>query len=297
MSEEIQAIADIDVSKIKFGKVKVLEKTGGKIIPVSYDGKKRFIFQLPEMRAPYGLSKWDKEGSVKYNLDLSFSGKETRNSIKKLYNFINDLDNLIVSKGFEESNDWFNKKHKSVDVVEALYTPIIKYSIDKKTKEKSDAYPPTIKINIPHKNGKQDIDVYDKNEQLIKIINDDTSINENIRTKGANITAIVQISSIWISGKGFGCSLRAIQMQVIPPARIQGYAIKHIPEDRIEDTEVNVDDDDEDEIEVEELATNIASTKVQDSDDDDDDGDDDDDDDDEVVETPKQTKKVVKNKK
>ena len=301
MSEEIQTINDIDISKIKFGSVKSLEsggkKTGAKIVPVSYDGKNRFLIQLPDMRAPYGLSKFtaddSKDGPAKFSLDLSLGGYDKRPAIKKLQDFISQFDEVIMKKVLEDSNDWLTKKPKNIEQVEMVYKPMLKYSKDK-SGEKSDKYPPTIKLNIPAKNNKQEIEVYDKNQQLINLINEDGSINDKVRTKGSIITAIIQISSIWISGgTNFGCSLRAVQLQVIPPARIEGFAIKSIKDDKIDsDNEVGSEDQDEDVI-VD--GSNIASVTIEDSDNESDEDDDSDDEEEEkVVKTPKKT---VKSKK
>lgn len=254
--------SDFDVSKISYSEPRTLDN-GGKVIYVSYN-KKKLIMQTPEMQAPFGLSKWNNDGASadKYSLDLSFKDKATRPVLSKFFDGLKALDSKLVEDGLANCQTWLKKQFKSLDVVEALYTPIIKHAKDKNG-EVTDKYPPTFKMTIPFNGTNFTCDVYDGDRNQVDIL--------SLETKGARVSAIVQCVGIWIAGTKFGCSWKVLQMKVSPPARIKGYAFKEIDEKVEKDL-----DDDEDDVHEAGAKDIIEHAEVpKDDDDDDDDGDDD----------------------
>jgi len=254
--------SDFDVSNISYSEPRVLDN-GGKVIYVSYN-KKKLIVQTPEMVAPFGLSKWNNEGkgNDKYSLDLSFKGKESREMLSKFFDGFRALDKKLVEDGLKNCQTWLKKTYKSVDVVEALYTPIIKFAKDKNG-DINDKYPPTFKMTVPHNGTQFMCDVYDGNRCAADLA--------NMETKGSRVSAIVQCVGIWIAGTKFGCSWKVIQMKVTPPSTIKGYAFKEL-NDKIED-EIEEDEDVEegDPKEIMEHAPTQTQTQNDDENDDDDD--------------------------
>lgn len=239
MAEEILKVSEIDVSKIKFGQIRTLEKTGGKIIPMSYTGRKYFQVQTPEMRAPFGLNKWDKGGPVKWSIDLSFGDADSRPSVKAFQDFLKELDNKILEAGHENSFPWLNaKKPKELETTEGKYAPLIKYSKDKATGNISDKYPPTVKLSLQTKTKKdkdgnivsERIEAYDEDADLFDLMEIDPAV-----TKGAKVVAIIQLSSLWVVSGRFGCSAKVVQIQLKTAKGLVGFAIKNVPEERMDD--------------------------------------------------------------
>lgn len=236
---------EFDASKISFGNVKVNENKG-KSIYVGYDSGP-LIFQTPEMVAPFGVSKWDKEnGGDKFSLNLSFKGKETREPLNKFFENLNALNETLIQGAKNNSEAWFGNV-KSEIVLRELITPVISYSKEK------DKYPPTIKANLMQKNGNYDIEVYDENRNEIKY-------DGTMDLKNARITALIQCLGIWVIGSKFGITWKIVQMRVIPAKKLQGYAFKEIENDSAE-IETN-----EEEQEVEEVEA--SDEEVDESDDD-----------------------------
>lgn len=226
-----------DASNITYSEPRVLDNNG-KVIYVSYN-KKKLIMQTPEMDVPFGLSKWsgDGNGKDKYSLDLSFKGKDNREVLSTFFDGLKSLDRKFIEDGFTNSQKWFKKTFKSIDSIEeAMYTPLIKYPKDKDGNI-TDKYPPTIKITVPHDGTKFMCDVYDHNKNIVDLA--------TIDTKGAKISAIIQCSGLWVSGK-YGSTWKVIQMKVTPPARIKGYAFKDIEEKVTKDIDEDDDDIDND---------------------------------------------------
>jgi hypothetical protein len=223
--------SNFDVQNIAYGTPKVNDN-GGKSIYISFN-KSPVVIQTPEMYAPFGKQKWDTDkGTFKYTLDLSFKNMENRENLKTFYDKMVELDNKLIDDALANSFDWLKKKGVSRDVVQALYTKMIRHPIDKATGEISTKYPPTFKLNLPYKDGGFVCDVYDKNRNLVDL--------NTIETKGAKVTAIIQCLGVWVAAGKFGCTWKVLQMRVAPPSSIVGYAFKEIESEAVE-----VDSDEE----------------------------------------------------
>lgn len=199
---------DFDVSKVKFGMPKSLDN-GGKHIPIYYDGNP-FMVQTPRMRTPYGVNRWENPGSdqPKLSLDLSFGNYKEDPKLVSFFGMMDSLNKTVLREGLDNSTQWFKKKYTSIDVIEALYTSLIKVSKDKITHEPSDIYPPTFKIALQQRAGKDAFEVYDESKSQIDL--------SSVEMKGAEMLAIIQCNGIWVAGGKFGCTWRAVQMKVFP---------------------------------------------------------------------------------
>jgi hypothetical protein len=234
--ESIILPTDFDISKVSFGDVRVLDN-GGKVVYVSYN-KAPLIVQTPEMSAPFGLQNWQNPGdskpSNKYTMDLSFKGMDGRKTLKAFHDMLNDLDNKLIEDGFKNQQSWFKgKKLASTDVVEALYTRMVKVARDKSTGEPTDKYPPTFKMNVPYRDGKFACEVYDDKCALADL--------DKMTTKGSKVSAIIQCVGLWMAGGKYGCSWKVLQMKVTPSQAIRGFAFKEMHDDPV-DVEEDLDD-------------------------------------------------------
>jgi hypothetical protein len=229
---DIIPFTEFNPSLVQLSKLKTLDN-GGKTVYVSYNGAP-LVLQTPEMVAPYGMSKWDNDGKgpAKYTLDLSFKGMDTRDHLKTFNNALQDFDSLLVNGGLSNSDEWFKKKITSKDVVEALYTCVLRRS-------KDDKYPPTFKMTVPCDPSTGDFrcKVFDKNTK-------DPLDLTKVNLKGARVTAIVQCTGIWIAGGKFGSTWKIVQLRVEQTAKITEYAFKEIAGDKVDDIDSSDDDDD-----------------------------------------------------
>jgi hypothetical protein len=218
--------SEIDVSKITFNpNVKTLD-SGCKMVWAQYDGQP-LIMQLPTMKAPFGISYF--EDNKKYSLDLSFDGKDSNESLKNTYEMLQELDKKLMTYGMENSMTLFKKRYQTLDIMEALYTPIIRQPKDEK-------YSPTIKFNLNQTpTGEFKFSVFDGTKNKVNLL--------DINSKGSRVTAIVQWTGIWLAGGKFGASWKIQQLRVVPRATLQEYAFLDDENDR-----KNLDVDDVDDI-------------------------------------------------
>lgn len=228
--ENILLPDQIQLSDVQFGAVKTLGN-GGKSIYVSHKNQP-FIIQTPEMRSPFGLSRWDKterdasgteKAYYKYDLSIGFDGKENREILKTFFDKMVEFDSMLIDAGMENSMNWLGKKITSREVTQELYTPMIRYSRDKKTGDINTKYAPTFKIQVPFKDSKFQCEVYDAN-------NNEVDLN-CLNLQGARIMAIIQCVGIWVVGKKYGCSWKVLQMKAMPKSNIPKFAFRQIEED------------------------------------------------------------------
>jgi Family of unknown function (DUF5871) len=237
--ESIILPSNFDVSSVSYSAPRTLDN-GGRAIYMSLN-RSPIVLQTPEMIAPYGVSNWndDGKGPDKYSLDLSFKGKEGRPNLNTFFEKMAALDKKLVQDGVDNSMTWLKKKYNSVDVVEALYTPMVKYAKDKTTGEITDKYPPTFKLKIPFVNSAFQCEVYDNKRKTVDL----KQLIDTGAFKGAKVTAIIQCLGIWVAGGKYGCSWKVLQMRVSPPQTIKGYAFKELEDDKVDDSDIEDDDD------------------------------------------------------
>lgn len=296
--------SDINVSDIKFHEVKKLD-SGAKVSYVNYNGE-RLTFQTPVVNLPYGLSSFTNEESkdTKYDLTISFGGMDENPKVKTLYNKMKEIERCVIDKGVEKNSTWFTMKTKNdnpeimKNLVEEMFTDIVRSYRDKTTKEISDKYPPTMKFKLPYNAKTQKFDItchdMDTNEEL-----DFNDIKHNL--KGAKVQLIGQLTGIWISAGKFGCSLKVVMGKF---RLSQMKKLNFLPDSDIENDEEEEDKDSTLEEEAVSLVKDMKIAKkeakkvVKDSDDEEeeDDGpveikDDSEEDDDDMPPPPKKTGK------
>lgn len=153
---------NFDINNIEFADPKVGKY--GKTINLKYRDpitkKTSPIFlETPRMQFPFGLSKFKKDEDQKkdedsnFNLNLSFSewkeGFKTTPDVGNFFNLIETMENKLKKDLFDNSQRLLGKPMKSMDIVEILWYPVIKFAKDKTTKAVIDKYPPNLSLKFP----------------------------------------------------------------------------------------------------------------------------------------------------
>jgi hypothetical protein len=285
--------SEFDISKLTYGEIKRMDN-GGKMVSIGYN-KQPLVIQTCECYAPFGLQCYQNDDgkAPSYSLDLSFKDMDKRKPLKQLFDVFTQLDAKNIEVGMENAMTWLSQKKppKSTDVIEALYTPIVKVASDEK-------YPSTFKFKLPYRNGGFACDVYDKNHNLI-----DISKLEDNKTKGSKCTALLQCTGIWVAASKFGMSWKCIQVKCCVRETFTGFCMKHIPNDNIvgedidEDEEVNIVTKSKPDVKKEVVKESTGEEDDDDDEKEDDDEDDDDDDEDDDEDDDDPTPVIVNKKK
>ena len=199
--------------KIEFSHIDELPKprvndNGGKTIYINYR-KGMFRMQTPVMTMPYNMGCYDKGDYPKYSLDVAFRDLDSDSKVKAFHDNMNKLEQFILESALKNSKDWFSKTHKSLDVLRALFTPLIKKSIDKETGEPDGKYADTIKFKLPVRDGKPKFKIIDFQDQVIE--NPDL---KSLFTKESKVQVIARCGGIWVIAGKFGCTWTVEEVRV-----------------------------------------------------------------------------------
>jgi len=220
MSKMIVKIADFNVSNLSVGPMKSLD-SGGKMASLFYkygdSSSTSLTTQVGSLSLPYGMNTFDKAGPVKYSIDLSLRGHDENEKVKVIYDAFSALDNWMIDQGVLNSKAWF-KSQLTRDVIKAFYTPMVKVAKDAEGNPKP--YPPTFKVNLKKQNDQFDVKVYDDQARPYEGVP-----LEDLLVKGAQVTVLIQCTSVWFAGSKFGLSWKAKQVRMDKvPESMRGYA-------------------------------------------------------------------------
>ena len=108
------------------------------------------------------------------------------------------------------------------EVIEALWTPMLKYTKDQQTGEADMTKAPTLKVKLPCWEGKFNCEIYDPQGTMLYPDESSASSPLELIPKGVNIVAIIQCGGLWFANGKFGCTWRLFQAVVQPKPSMKG---------------------------------------------------------------------------
>jgi hypothetical protein len=192
-----------DASKLSISAAKKLDN-GSSQAYLNYDGKKLRV-QVPRMPIP--MDAGDYQGNKKYKVQLSFRDKDSNPKTAAYYEMISGIDEFAIQHAMKNSGPWFKKPGMSHESTVDKFTPSIRIAKDKDGNPKP--YPPTQPIALKQRNGAFDSELYDNQKRLLE-----GQSPVDILRRGAEITAILECTGVWITDKGFGLTWKLFQARV-----------------------------------------------------------------------------------
>lgn len=200
-----------EASKIRYTTPKVNQSGGKSVGILSTMTNTALKIQTPSMLT-WGLS--DYEGNEKFEVSLQFPTEEyDTDELRAFRQNMVEFENKIKADALTNSKAWFGKQHSSPEVLEALWTPILKYTKDKATGEPDKTKSPTLRVKVPYYERQWKVEVYDeKCERLFP--NDTDETPTDLIKKGMRIVTLMQCGGLWfVSGK-FGVTWKMVQAVV-----------------------------------------------------------------------------------
>ena len=227
MSLTIQQSTEFSPAAVQFSKLRK-NKNGGKAVYLNAGDNKKLYIQFPFMRSPYGMSAFTDEstGRTSYSLDLSFD--PDNEEAMALHEKLKELDDIIVNKVAENSEEWLGKSFNVEVLKQALYKPMVRPG--------KEQYPSTIKLKILTKpDGTFVPESYSMQKQPVPL--------DSIE-KGQKAMAIIDLNQIWFIDNKFGVTIGLQQALFEQSAKLPSFAFQgvNLPDD---DLEVDVEDEDE----------------------------------------------------
>jgi hypothetical protein len=265
MADRIIDGTQLNVNNIMYSAPKATPQ-GAKSVNILSKSTKSFLTLSTPLLLTWGASDFvdEKTGlsDGKFSMSLQFPSEEYKNEDTSAFlQNMKNLEDKIKSDALIYSKEWFGKVHKSAEVVEALWTPMLKYPKDKSTGEYDHNKSPTIKVKLPQWEGTWRSEIYDEdgNKLYPSIENPGISPLDYLK-KGSNIACLIQFAGIWFVNGKFSASWKLVQAVVQKPrASLQGQCLISLkPKDKeLLKSQSVVDEDTE---------VHLASTIVEDSD-------------------------------
>jgi len=163
------------------------------------------------------------EGNGKFEMTLQFPTDEfNTDELRQFLDNMKSFEEKIKSDALKNSKDWFGKIHKSSEVVDALYTPMLKYSKDSNTGEYNFSKPPSIRVKIPIWEGVWKCEVYD-DDGVCLFPNTKGITPVTLIPKATNVKVLMTCGGIWFANGKFGVTWKLIQAMVQKPrAQLSG---------------------------------------------------------------------------
>jgi hypothetical protein len=209
----------------------------------------------------------DGNGNGKYEMALQFPQEEYSNDdCKAFLKNMQALEDKIKADALIHSKDWFGKLHKSADIIEELFSPMLKYPKIKGTSEPDYSKKPTLRLKLPQWQGAWKCEIYDEDSNPLFPNKENHTVTPlDYLKKGAMVACVIQCGGIWFTNGKFTVTWKLLQAAVQKPkASISGQClIKLKPAEKeqlkasapVQDDEVDdsiqaqvEDSDDEDEV-------------------------------------------------
>lgn len=218
----LSMFSSFNPSDVTFSDVRKNAK-GGKVVYLNSVNGQKLIFQLPAMRAPFGLSEYKDEssGRVSYSLPLSLDKPE-------ILEAFSNFDARVLDYITEHSEELLGKRMSREVISEGMYKSPVKPS-------SKEGYSPTLNLKVitNPKDGSIVTEAYNPQRQPVPL----TTVE-----KGQSLNAIIELNQIWRTPAGVGVSVRVHQVLFSATNKLKPCAFLTSPEED-EDETVSVDDE------------------------------------------------------
>lgn len=209
----------------KYSKCKV-NASGGKSVGIYNTQTGQSLYVGTPLLMTWGLQEYtdEKTGKVSYEMSLQFPNDEFENAETRAFmKSMADFETKLKADALTNSKDWFAKPKMTPDAVDALFTPILKFPMDKTTCERDLTKKPTMRIKVPFWQGKwEGVEIYDAERTRMFPCDDPNVSPMDIITKLSHVKAMIQCGGIWFANGKFGITWRFVQCMIQPRVSMRG---------------------------------------------------------------------------
>lgn len=250
------------LTSTKYAKPKV-NTSGGKSIGILNASSGTVLQISSPMMLTWGVNEFtdEKTSKVTYDMSLQFPNEEFYDeNTRRFFDNMQRFETKVKEDAIANSKEWLGKPKMSMETIDALFTPMLKYPKDKSTLETDYSRAPTFKIKLPRWEGVwKNIDLYDLDRRLVFPDAHNTGLSPgDFIMKGSQVAVGVQCGGIWFAGGKFGVTWNLVQAIIKPKLSFRGTCGIELPGDegrkhvaavppaaRYEEVENDSDEDDE----------------------------------------------------
>lgn len=209
----------------KYSKAKI-NASGGKSVGIYNTATGQSLYLGTPLLMTWGMQEYtdEKTGKVSYELSLQFPNDDYDNDETRAFlKAISAFEQKLKADALTNSKEWFAKPKMTPDAVDALFTPMLKYPLDKVTCEKDMTRKPTMRIKVPFWQGKwEGVEIYDADRHCLFPCADPNVSPKDIITKLSHLKTMVQCGGIWFANGKFGVTWRFVQGIIQPKLSMRG---------------------------------------------------------------------------
>lgn len=188
----------------------VLNKAGGKNMNLYNKAAKKSLYVTTPLMMTWGIS--DYEGNERFEMSLQFPNDEYHDDkTRKFLQVMTDFEESIKRDAVKNSKDWFGKATMSPEVVDALWTPMLKYSKNKETGEPDKTKSPRLQVKVPKYDGVWKPSIFTMEHEKIFPTTDVNLTPMDIIHKNAKVATVIQCGGLWFANGKFGVTWRLHQ--------------------------------------------------------------------------------------
>lgn len=166
MAERITDSTQLNVNTLVFCAPKATAQ-GAKSVNILNPTTKTGLTLSTPLMLTWGASDYkaegEEKGNGKFEMSLQFPSDEYANDDTRAFlENMKAFEDKIKANALVYSKEWFGKVHKSSEVVDALWTPMLKYSKDRSTGEYDYSKKPTLRVKLPQWEGAWKSEIYDE---------------------------------------------------------------------------------------------------------------------------------------
>mgnify|MGYP001264131749 FL=1 len=241
--------------------------SGGKSIGIISNKTKKALYLSTPLMLTWGVNEFvdNKTGRKSYDMSLQFPKEEYNTpEVNKFLESMKQFEAKIKADAIVNCKEWMNKPKMSAEVVDALWTRMLKYPKDKETGEFDYSRPPTLRIKFSFWDDEWKCELYDMEQKQI-FPNEEGLFPNDLIVKATNVATVITCGGLWNANGKFGVTWKLLQAVVKPKASLKGQCYINLsPEDiALMNKSKDSDSDEEDE-----AGNNGVSVNVVDSSDD-----------------------------
>ena len=225
------------LTSTKYAKPKV-NTSGGKSIGIMNAASGTVLQISSPMMLTWGVNSFtdEKTGKVSYDMALQFPNEEFYDeNTRRFFENLQRFESKVKEDAITNSKEWLGKPKMSMETVDALFTPMLRYPKDKNTLETDFSRAPTFKIKLPCWEGVwKNIDLYDMDRRIVFPDAHNAGLSpSDFILKGSQVAVGVQCGGIWFAGGKFGVTWNLVQAIIKPKLSFRGTCGIELPGDDV----------------------------------------------------------------
>ena len=221
--------SELNVSQVSYTKPKI-NKSGGKSVGILNNESKKTLHLSTPLMTTWGVNENDYDGKKSYDMSLQFPREQDANFNADVSAFLDNMkafEAKIKADAVKNSKDWLGKAKMTEDVVDALFTPILKYPKDQSTGEPDYSRTPTLRVKLPYWDGNFNVEIYNMDREMI-FPSEEGYTPVDLIQKLQNVALVIQCGGLWFANGKFGVTWKLVQAVVQPKVAILGNKTCHV---------------------------------------------------------------------